>query len=141
MLDMENAQAALLASYQAIPSPFKPRPPRQRICLSGKLVYGDPGLARQDVFTLDCTIRDISEGGAKIVLTDRELLPPDVFLIVVKQNIAYRAKVAWMNFPARGLAFLQAYVLKGALPGELRFLQLLSVELDARSGIDGRSLI
>jgi hypothetical protein len=123
-------QAGDQASFFA----YHVREPRRRTYLSGKLIYRDGGLA--PVLTLDCAIRDISEGGARITLDRRHPLPPEVFLISVKHGIVYQAHIMWMQFPARGLKFLHAYVLKGAMPDELMFLKKISVDLGARSGIE-----
>jgi hypothetical protein len=49
-------------------------------------VYGN------GAFTLDRLVRDISEGGAKVVLDRHQALPSDLFLIVVKYCVAYSAK-------------------------------------------------
>jgi hypothetical protein len=107
---------------------FEFRAPRKRTYLTGLLVYGD------GAFTLACTIRDISEGGAKIILEKRQPLPGDIHLIVVKYGVAYLAKVAWLNFPARGLQFSGTYSLKEIVPKELTFLRQLWLDLCARSG-------
>jgi hypothetical protein len=117
------------------PSPTnEARPARKRTLLNGKLVYGDGIVVPVDAYTLDCTIRDISEGGAKIVIDKAQVLPPDVYLIVSKYCIAYRARVVWLDFPARGLQFLDSYPMNGVLPGELKFLRKLWADLYARAG-------
>ena len=115
-------------------SGFKSRPPRQRTFMTGKLVYGDGDPSRRNALSLDCAIRDISEGGAKITIVGRQPLPPDVYLILVRHGMAYHAKIVWMDFPARGLKFLQTYILNAELPRELRFLRRLATDLDSRSG-------
>jgi hypothetical protein len=135
---MHNSDLVMPEVWISDPVPAQghiPRPPRQRTYMSGKLVYGatdDP--ARRNALSLDCAIRDISEGGAKVTIVGRLPLPPDVYLLLVKHSVAYQAKIVWMKFPARGLKFLQTYMLKSELPRELRFLQRLSADLDARSG-------
>jgi PilZ domain len=122
------------------PPPFAhlARAPRLRTYLRGKLVFSDSE-GVPNALTLDCAIRDMSEGGAKITLAKRQPLPPDLYLISITHRIAYQAKVMWTQFPARGLKFLNTYMLKSALPDELRFLQRLSADLDWRSGIDDLS--
>ena len=107
---------------------FEFRTPRKRTFMTGLLVHGD------GVFTAPCTIRDISEGGAKIILDRRRPLPGDVYLIVVKYGVAYLAKVAWLSFPARGLQFAKAYPLSAEVPKELSFLRQLWLDLCSRSG-------
>jgi hypothetical protein len=96
--------------------------------MSGLLVHGD------GAFTVACTIRDISEGGAKIMLERRRPLPGDVYLIVVKYGVAHLARVAWLNFPARGLQFAETYPLSADVPKELAFLRQLWLDLCARAG-------
>lgn len=108
--------------------PFESRAPRKRTFMTGLLVHGD------GAFTAPCTIRDISEGGAKIILDRRRPLPGDVFLIVVKYGVAHLAKIAWLDFPARGLQFARTYPLSADLPKELKFLRQLWIDLCSRSG-------
>ena len=112
--------------------PFKARPPRQRTCLSGKLVYGDGGYA--NVFTLDCRIHDISEGGAKVTLAQHRPLPSSLYLIIIKFCVAHRADLAWMKYPSRGLRFCETYPMEGPLPEEAKFLRKLWGDLYVRDG-------
>jgi hypothetical protein len=114
---------------------FQARSPRQRTCLNGKLAYGDGIFAPDGALTLDCAIRDISEGGARIVLAKRQPIPVNLYLIVVKFAVAYHASVVWLNYPARGLKFSEKYDLTGSLPVELRFLHRLWAELGTRNGV------
>jgi hypothetical protein len=114
---------------------FQTRPARQRTCLNGKLVYGDGIFAPDGALTLDCAIRDLSEGGAKIVLTKRQPIPVNLYLIVVKFAVAYHASVVWLNYPARGLKFSEKYDLTAPLPVDLGFLHRLWAELGTRNGV------
>jgi len=114
--------------------PHLSRPARTRTCLSGKLVYGDPPSLPHGSFTLDCMIKDISAGGAKVVIARHQFLPTELYLIVVKSCVAYCATIVWQKFPARGLKFSQTYSLKDGMPGELKYLQALWANLHARSG-------
>jgi hypothetical protein len=128
---MRNLDSLPLNQQLNNPSPagaYEVRAPRKRTCLNGKLVY-DGG-----AFTIDCSVRDISEGGAKIVLAGHQPLPADLFLIVVKYCVAYRARAMWVNFPARGLKFSKAYSLGEALPEEVKFLRQLWLDLGVRFG-------
>jgi hypothetical protein len=110
------------------------REPRVRTLLSGKLVYGENMFVPYGALTLDCSVRDLSAGGAKVTIADRQPLPVDVFLIVIKHSVAHRAKVVWTAFPARGLQFLQTYAMRAPLPEHLNFLRHLWGELYVRSG-------
>jgi hypothetical protein len=88
-------------------------------------VYSEDASSPDGAFTLDCMIRDISDGGAKVILSRRELLPSDLYLIVVKYGVAHWAKIVWLEFPARGLKFSKTYPLSEPLPDELKFLRKL----------------
>ena len=76
---------------------FQIRSRRRRTFLNGKLAYGDGIFAPDGAFTLDCSIRDLSEGGARIVLAKRQPIPVSLYLIVVKFAVAYHASVVWLN--------------------------------------------
>ena len=100
-----------------------------RTCLTGKLVHGE------GAFSIDCTVRNISEGGAKVTLNQNQSLPLNVFLVVVKYCTAYQSEIVWANYPARGLKFLARYKLDKPVPKKLRYLRRLWLELHPRSGI------
>ncbi len=128
-------QTLTVGSRETPPSPnpvarnHDARPARKRTYLKGMLVYGD------NLFTLDCAVQDLSDGGAKIILNKHQALPADVYLIVVKQGVVHKAKVVWQKFPARGLKFSETYALNGPMPENLRFLRRLWIDLCARPGI------
>jgi hypothetical protein len=130
---MPSAESALQRTCPlynpGIAHPFKERAPRVRTFLTGKLVHGD------GAFSVDCTVRDISEGGAKVMLIQNQSLPPSVFLVVVKYCTAYQSEIVWANFPARGLKFLARYKLDRPVPKNLKYLRRLWLELRPRSGI------
>lgn len=73
---------------------------RQRVLYAGKIIY--LGFAVQ----IDCTIRNVSDAGAKIfVPTDVSALPGEFYLLDVgKQSIA-RAAIIWRRGNLFGVAF------------------------------------
>src|SRR5258708_3726002 len=73
--------------------------PRKRTLLGGKVIYGDGQQVR------DCTIRDIPETGARIVMAKGQVIPTGVFLIDRRSRIAYEAPVSWIKAPDFGLTF------------------------------------
>lgn len=83
------------------------REPRARALLQGRLVYGE------GLMTLDVTIRDWSAKGARVRLPTQAPLPPEVFLLNVKERAAYQAKIAWRRHPDIGLVFLDQVDLSG----------------------------
>jgi hypothetical protein len=75
-----------------------------------------------------------------VVLGHIRPLPQELYLIVVKRCVAYRANVVWLHAPARGLKFSQSYLLDGTLSKDLKFLVFLWNELTARAGGDVQPL-
>jgi len=94
--------------------------PRRRTLFGGKVVYGEDG---QHV--CDCTIRDLSETGAKIAIAKGACIPTRVYLIDRRTPIAYEAKVSWIKAPDFGLTFLNTHSLEGDVPAELAYLKRL----------------
>ncbi len=92
--------------------------PRPRTYLGGKLVYGD-------YFSLDCVVRDINTGGARVQLPEGQAVPDKVFLVDLKTAIAYDAHVAWRRYPLIGLTFDHQYGLAEAATPHLRILKQL----------------
>jgi len=90
---------------------------RKRILLSGKVVYGEGNFAH------DCTIRNLSETGARITLPKGECVPTRVFLIDKRTATAYEAAVTWIKAPDFGLQFHQVFHLEGQIPDKLQFLK------------------
>ncbi len=92
--------------------------PRQRTYIGGKLVYGD-------YFTLDCVVRDINTGGARLQLPDGQAVPDKVYLVDLKMAIAYDAHVAWRRYPLIGVTFEHQHGLAEANTPHLRILKQL----------------
>ena len=90
---------------------------RKRVILRGKVIYNE------GVFTVDCRIRDISEGGARILLPEGQVIPTRVILLDMRDRLAYECAVAWARGPEYGLKFLQKYSLRGELPPALVYLK------------------
>jgi|SRR5882672_6006897 len=90
---------------------------RRRVLLGGKLIYNE------GVFSVDCRIRDMSDGGAKIILPVGQIIPTHVILLDVRARIAYEAELVWMKPPEFGLKFLKKHELGGTLPPSLHYLK------------------
>lgn len=102
------------------------RAPRQRALLSAKAVYLDGAMS------LDCTIVDRSESGARIRATRTALLPKRFFLLDFKHATAHDVSVAWSAPPFWGLNFERSLPLNRDLPSELKHLATLWIEHAAR---------
>ena len=58
-----------------------------------------------DWTVIDCTIRDISEGGARIVVGDAMTLPPEFRLHIVSSNTIVPVRLLWQRGTAAGVGF------------------------------------
>lgn len=58
-----------------------------------------------------CSIRDLSDSGARIRLSRNVELPAIVHLVDIPDKMAYEAAVIWRRAPHYGLAFTYSYPL------------------------------
>ena len=73
---------------------------RKRRNLAAKLALGTTAI--------DCTIRDLSHGGARIEAPSVGSLPDEVYLLILDDGVVVRARCAWADLPCFGLKFLEA---------------------------------
>ena len=90
---------------------------RKRVILGGKVVYNE------GAFTLDCRIRDLSKGGARIVLGPGLVIPTRVVLIDTRNATGYECEVIWAKAPEFGVKFVSSQSLRGDLPAHLKYLK------------------
>jgi hypothetical protein len=95
--------------------------PRQRVLLAGKLLLPNG-------FTLDCSIRNLSKGGAQIRVDSTHGLPDTFLLIEIRSGTAYRAHIAWRTPTLAGLRLFDAIDLKQpGVPVQLRQLWMACI--------------
>ena len=99
---------------------------RQRVFLSGKVVFGETDL------TVDCLIRDLSRTGAKVKLAGVLPLPPDVYLLELKSGMAFESRIVWRRLPEIGLQFINAHKLSDAVDPRILRLKRIWIESVAR---------
>jgi hypothetical protein len=75
---------------------------RSRTIIGGKVVFND----RHCV--VDCTIRDMSETGAKLVFSGHVRLPDEFDLEMPQKGMRHRARVMWWAAESCGVLFLTA---------------------------------
>jgi PilZ domain len=73
---------------------------RQRCLLRGRLAFNLKSS------TLDCTVRNISKTGARLVFNDPVALPHEFELFIEAQGATYKARLVWSNGSAAGIRFL-----------------------------------
>ena len=77
----------------------KRKAPRRRVLKEGKIVFAD-GLR-----VFDCTIRDISETGARLLIANTVGLPDSFQLYEKSSGRLYPATIAWRQANALGVEF------------------------------------
>jgi len=74
--------------------------PRSYTLLKGHIVYNDQ-LSR-----MECTVRDLSETGARLVFAQPVKIPAEFELQVPRKKLVRRAQVMWYDGPNYGIMFL-----------------------------------
>ena len=111
-------------------APLKPviekdprRGPRKRTLLKGKLSFG------RGAFTVDCIIRDLSGSGARVLIHPGVAIPAHVYLVYLRQRMAFEATVQWRRKDGQlGLKLGAAYDLEHCRTPELKLLRRYCVD-------------
>jgi hypothetical protein len=74
--------------------------PRSRTLLEGHIIYNNR-LSR-----MECTVRDLSETGARIVFAQPVKVPAEFELQIPKRKLVRRAQVMWYDGQHHGIMFL-----------------------------------
>jgi len=80
----------------------------------------------------DCTIRNISDGGAEIGAKKTVAIGDQAFLLVTRSQAAYLSSVVWVQDERFGLSFSQVHEVDPSLPSDLKFLRYLLVQTKLR---------
>ena len=94
-------------------------PPRRRVLLGGLITYA------QGTHCFSCAIRDLSETGARISMKPRHALPLNIFLINLRDRVAYECRTVWSQGAEAGLAIDKVLPLDGLNDTKLAFLKRL----------------
>lgn len=78
------------------------RAPRIRTMLGGRIEYDNGRMA------IDCVIRNLSSGGAKVTVDASIPLPPEFDLSIPQKGRQERARLVWRNREEIGVAFAEA---------------------------------
>jgi hypothetical protein len=73
---------------------------RQRTVLRGTVYYDKRSVSA------DCVIRDLSDGGARLELSENVIIPDTVELYIPKREETFHAQVRWRHFKEVGVAYV-----------------------------------
>jgi hypothetical protein len=94
------APAARIEQNDAPPRKDQRGGSRRRALKEGKLVFG----ATHSV--IDCTIDNISDGGAHVRMSSSQGVPQDLYLVEASRGIIHKAQVSWRTPAGIGLKLL-----------------------------------
>lgn len=75
---------------------------RRRAFIAAKIRYGGGAVG------VDCTVRNLSETGAKLDVSESVVLPAQFELVIPQKNVVHRAELRWRRGSETGVAFLDA---------------------------------
>jgi hypothetical protein len=75
------------------------RAPRLRALMGAKILFN------QGNSSLDCLIRDISEGGARLSASQAVTLPDEFELFIPQKNATFRVRMVWRRSEGLGVSF------------------------------------
>jgi hypothetical protein len=110
-----------------LPPPAERRPKsRKRVLLTGIVTYAE------GAFSFDCTLRNLSETGARIAIGKNMQFPSEFYLINVRDRVAYDAKLVWNSSTEVGVTFKKTTPLASINDPKLNFLKRLWMAKAAR---------
>lgn len=99
--------------------------PRLNTNRSGKVLCG--------AFAWDCVIKDVSDGGARVLMLSGSTPPANVQLIDLVGGFAHDVKVAWRKDRELGLTFLRSHDLRGLAPASLQTAKRIWLAAQSRA--------
>ena len=94
------------------------RPKSRRRALLGGLVVHSGGR-----FSFPCTIRNVSEDGARIAFRKGQMLPSDFYLVDTWAGQGHRARIAWVTATEAGLSFSGSFDMNAITDPALSYLR------------------
>ena len=92
--------------------------PREVVNLRARALYGP----KRELWA-DCTIVDLSKGGAKLQISEIYPLPGRFRLMQVKGGIVYEARLRWRRGDLTGVAFDGQQPIEGSADAEMLALE------------------
>ena len=77
----------------------------KRITSRSRVFFGAEILVDSDIAPIECHVKNVSHGGASIVVLSGEFLPNQFDLIIIKTNKRHHAVVTWSRGRQFGIAY------------------------------------
>ena len=119
MDERKDAMFQTDAVHTLQPPPVADRRPkgRRRALLGGMVVHSGGR------FTFPCTIRNLSEDGARIAFKKGQMMPSEFFLVDTWAGQGHRARIAWVTATEAGVAFSESFDMSGITDPSLGYLK------------------
>jgi len=88
----------------------------------------------EEAFILDCTICELSEAGARVMVPNPHFLPDRLVLLEPKKFVAHEASVRWRHGVLMGLSFDRSFSLDDQLSSRHRVLRRFALEAGTKCG-------
>ena len=92
---------------------------RKKVLLTGIITYAD------GAHCFDCTIRDLSETGARLAVGKNAQFPSNFYLINIRDRVAYDAQLIWNDGAQIGISFKKPISLSHCADPSLSYLKRL----------------
>ena len=103
--------------------------PRQMLnMVLGTIVFAE------ESFILDCTICDLSESGARVMVPNPHFLPHRLILLEPKKFTAHESHVRWRRGVLMGLSFDRSFSLDDKTDARHQLLRRFALEAATRCG-------
>jgi hypothetical protein len=123
---MSISQAANRAGEIAVERRSSPRNTLNMVL--GTIVFAE------EAFILDCTICELSESGARVMVPNPHFLPDRLVLLEPKKFVAHEANVRWRRGVLMGLSFDKSFSLDDELSARHQLLRRFALEAATRCG-------
>jgi hypothetical protein len=90
--------------------------PRRRVLLGGVATY------ENGAYTLNCQIRDLNEKGARIMVSSKQSLPEELYLVIMRDHMAHKARLVWRKGDEAGLQFITTEDIRRITDPNLKYL-------------------
>jgi hypothetical protein len=96
---------------------------RARTLFGGRIVFHD------GVYSYDCIVRDMSEGGARLEIPEARMIPRRFYFLTTKAEVAYDSELVWRTRMMAGVKFRLAIQIASCNDPKLRYLKNIAAEL------------
>ncbi|MBV9548957.1 MAG: PilZ domain-containing protein [Alphaproteobacteria bacterium] len=101
-----------------LPPVAERRPKGRRRALKGALVVHSGGR-----FSFPCTIRNLSDNGARIAFKKGQMMPSDFYLVDTWAARGHHARIAWVTATEAGLSFSNSFDMNAITDPALGYLK------------------